>query len=93
MRTFVRSRACARVRVWPQAITLRKMAAWVRGDGPEFYSVADASQDRYLDLLIAQAADTGETLVATPQVWAGHVSNPRARQWPSAPSGAADAKL
>ena len=42
------------------------MAEYARG-GPEFYSVAQASQDRYLDILIAEAAESGETLVATPQ--------------------------
>jgi hypothetical protein len=77
--------------VWAQAITLQKMAAWVNGTGPEFYSVADASQDRYLDLLIAQAAESGEMLVATPQVWAAHVANPSEKQWPALP--ALDAKL
>jgi hypothetical protein len=76
------------------ARTLEKMAAYVRGTGPEFYSVADASQDRYLDLLIAEAAESGETLVAVPQVWAGHVSTPQDRQWPTLPrSPAANAKL
>ena len=57
------------------AVLLRKMAAYARGGDP-FYSVADASQDRYLDLLIAEAADTGTTVTATPMPWAGHVSPP-----------------
>lgn len=52
------------------ATCLAKMADYVHG-GPEFYSLAGASQDRYLDLLIAEAAKTGRTITSTPQVWAG----------------------
>ena len=37
--------------------------------GAEFYSVAEACHDRYLDLLIGQAVDTGKTVVAEPQPW------------------------
>ena len=51
------------------AVTLDRMAHYVR-TGESFYSLAEASQDRYLDLLIAEAAQTGKEVLATPQVWA-----------------------
>ena len=43
---------------------LEGMGAYVRG-GEEIYSLAEAAQDRYLDILIAEAADTGKTVTST----------------------------
>ncbi len=51
------------------ATCLEKMAAYAAG-GPDFYSLAEASQDHYLSLLIDQAVQTGEAVVARRQPWA-----------------------
>ena len=57
------------------AVTLVKMSQYAAG-GPSFYSLADASQDRYLDLCIAKAAATGEEVLATCQAWSDAVDGP-----------------
>lgn len=49
---------------------LLRMAEWVEGGAP-FYSLAEAAQDRYLDLLMERALATGEPVRSTPQVWQG----------------------
>jgi len=51
------------------ATCLAGMAEYVRG-GPEFYSLAEAAQDRYLDLMIAQAVETRAELTCARQPWA-----------------------
>jgi predicted dehydrogenase len=51
------------------ATCLEKMAAYAAG-GPSFCSLADAAQDHYLGLMIGQAVQTGESVVADCQPWA-----------------------
>lgn len=48
---------------------LVRMEEHVKG-GPGFYSLAEASQDAYLALMIDQAMATGETVRTTTQLWA-----------------------
>ncbi len=47
---------------------LLRMADYVRG-GDAVYSLAEACQDRYLDILAGQAAESGEPVQAQPQPW------------------------
>ncbi|MDE0401292.1 MAG: gfo/Idh/MocA family oxidoreductase, partial [Candidatus Poribacteria bacterium] len=47
---------------------LLRMAAYVRG-GPLPYPLAEACQDRYLDILAAQAADTAQPVTSQPHPW------------------------
>jgi len=54
------------------ATALQKMAEYAAG-GPDFYSLAEASQDRYLDLMIQQAAATAEAVRAESPPWADAV--------------------
>ncbi len=51
------------------ATILSKMAEYVKG-GPSFYSLAEASQDTYLALMIEKALETGDKVVAKRQPWA-----------------------
>ncbi len=48
---------------------LVRMSEHVDG-GPPFYSLAEASQDNYLALLMKEAARTGRPVRSRPQVWA-----------------------
>ena len=52
---------------------LLRMAEYVRG-GEEAYSLAEACQDRYLDILAAQAADTGQSVHSQRQPWSNALS-------------------
>ena len=47
---------------------LLRMADYVRG-GDAVYPLAEACQDRYLDILAAQAAESGAPVQAQPQPW------------------------
>ncbi len=51
------------------ATTLSGMSEYVR-TGTDFYSLPDAAQDRYLDLEITRAIETGKTIRTTAQGWA-----------------------
>ena len=48
---------------------LARMSTYVHG-GPSFYSVAEAAQDHYLALLMAEAVRTGEPVQSERQGWA-----------------------
>ena len=50
------------------ATCLSKMQNYVT-TGESFYGVAEAAQDRYLDMLIDQALSAGTPIKAEPQVW------------------------
>ena len=50
------------------ATCLQKMSETVQG-GPDFYSLAEASQDHYLSLLMNQAVESGEPVQSQSQVW------------------------
>lgn len=57
------------------ATCLERMGDYVNG-GPGFYSLAEASQDHYLSLMINRAIQTKQTVVAGKQPWAAQtVSN------------------
>ncbi|MEF2966835.1 Gfo/Idh/MocA family oxidoreductase [Paenibacillus sp. M1] len=51
------------------AACLRSMGSYVEG-GSSFYSLAEASQDQYLSLLMAEAIETGKTVTSVRQPWA-----------------------
>ena len=51
------------------ATCFEKMDQYVKG-GPEFYSLAEASQDHYLALMVDKAVKTGETVKTETQPWA-----------------------
>jgi predicted dehydrogenase len=48
---------------------LGQMAAWVRGDGPPPYPLADGIHDHRVALAIEEAADTDRTVVTGPEPW------------------------
>lgn len=50
------------------ATSLAKMQEFVR-TGKDFYSVAEASHDRYLDILMEEAVTTGKPVQAVAQPW------------------------
>lgn len=49
---------------------LRRMAAWVRGEGPPPYPLAEACEDHLLSLAIDEAATTGQDVTTTREAWA-----------------------
>jgi predicted dehydrogenase len=51
------------------ATALDRMATYATG-GPDFYSLAEASQDRYLDTIMEQALRTGQAVRSETQPWA-----------------------
>jgi hypothetical protein len=50
------------------ASCLQRMELYVNG-GPSFYSLAEASHDHYLNLLLGEALKTGLTLTSERQIW------------------------
>ncbi|GAA0497688.1 hypothetical protein Ade02nite_53920 [Paractinoplanes deccanensis] len=51
------------------ATMLRRMASWVRGEGPPPYPLADGAHDHLVALAIEEAADTGETVTVDVPPW------------------------
>jgi predicted dehydrogenase len=51
------------------ATLLRAMAAWVRGDGPPPYPLADGIHDHQVALAIDEAAATDRTVTTSPESW------------------------
>ncbi|MEU8608600.1 Gfo/Idh/MocA family oxidoreductase [Actinoplanes sp. NPDC048791] len=51
------------------AALLEATAAWVRGDGPEPYPLAEGAQDHLIGLAIEEAADTGRTVTTITPPW------------------------
>jgi len=54
------------------ALMLAGMRERIAG-GPDVYSLAEASQDHYLHLLMARAAETGDAVRSTRQIWADDI--------------------
>ena len=52
------------------ASTLTKMRKYSRGAGAGPYALAEACQDRYLDLMMEQALRSGQTITTETQCWA-----------------------
>ncbi len=48
---------------------LGQMAAWVRGDGPPPYPLADGLQDHLVALAVEEAADTDRTVTTSTEPW------------------------
>jgi len=51
------------------AALLQAMAAWVRGDGPPPYPLAEGTHDHHVALAIEEAADTDRTVTTTAEPW------------------------
>jgi len=51
------------------ATTLARMGAYARGEGKGPYPLAEACQDRYLDIMLEQALRSGETVATETQPW------------------------
>jgi predicted dehydrogenase len=50
---------------------LCRTGAWVRGEGPEPYPLAEGCQDHLVSLAVLEAARTGESVTTTREAWAG----------------------
>ena len=50
------------------ATCLQKMSEYVEG-APDFYSLAEASQDHYLSLLMNQSVESGHAAQSQSQIW------------------------
>jgi predicted dehydrogenase len=48
---------------------LEQMAAWVRGDGPPPYPLADGAHDHLIALAVEEAADTDRTVIVPAPPW------------------------
>jgi predicted dehydrogenase len=51
------------------ATILRATAAWVRGDGPPPYPLAEGAQDHLIALAIEESADTDRSVTTTVEAW------------------------
>jgi predicted dehydrogenase len=51
------------------AALLQATAAWVRGDGPPPYPLAEGTQDHQIALAIEEAADTDRTVTTSTEAW------------------------
>jgi predicted dehydrogenase len=51
------------------ATILRATAAWVRGDGPPPYPLADGAQDHLVALAVEESADTDRRVTTTAEPW------------------------
>jgi predicted dehydrogenase len=51
------------------ATLLRTMAAWVRGDGPPPYPLAEGAQDHLIALAVEEAADSDHTVTTPAAPW------------------------
>lgn len=51
------------------AESLLRMGAYAAGEGGSFYSLAEASQDHYLALMMGRAIATGEAVTTEAQIW------------------------
>jgi predicted dehydrogenase len=54
------------------AALLQAMAAWVRGDGPPPYPLAEGAHDHHVALAIEEAADTERAVTTTVEPWTVH---------------------
>jgi hypothetical protein len=53
------------------AVQLLAMGAWVRGEGPPPYPLAEAAHDHQVGLAIEEAADTDRPVTTSMQPWTG----------------------
>lgn len=51
------------------ATLLERMAAWLHGDGPEPYPLAEGMQDQQIGLAIEESADTDATVTTSHEAW------------------------